>query len=87
MDMANRVLAHIAEKYEKVQEGVKSVMGGKILEYEAKTIRNEGIEKGRLENILKSVRALMAKKGWTSSEAMDALDVTPSDRATLAAQL
>ena len=95
MDMANRVLAHIAEKYEKVQEGVKSVMGGKILEYEAKTIRNQGLEegmekgmeKGRLENILKSVRALMAKKGWTSSEAMDALDVTPSDRATLTAQL
>ena len=91
MDMANRVLEHIAEKYEKVQEGVKSVMGGKILEYEAKTIRNqgleEGMEKGRLENILKSVRALMTKKGWTSSEAMDALDVTPSDRAALAPQL
>ena len=44
--MANRVLEHIAEKYAKVQEGVKSVMGGKILEYEAKTIRNQGIEEG-----------------------------------------
>ncbi len=46
IDMSNKVLEHIAMKYNSVREGVKSVMGGRVLEYEAKTIRNEGIEKG-----------------------------------------
>lgn len=32
MDMSNKVLEHIARKYENVREGVKSVMGGKVLE-------------------------------------------------------
>lgn len=36
-DMAGKVLEHIAEKYKNVREGVKSVMGGKVLEYEVKT--------------------------------------------------
>ena len=29
IDMSNKVLEHIAMKYENVREGVKSVMGGK----------------------------------------------------------
>lgn len=47
--MLNRVLEHIARKYENVRKGVKSVMSGQILEYEAKTIRKEGLREGRLE--------------------------------------
>lgn len=46
VDMSDKVIEHIAAKYENVKEGVKSVMGGKILEYEAKTIKNEGITQG-----------------------------------------
>lgn len=44
--MSNRVLDSIAQKCEPVREGVRSVLGGKILEYEAKTIRNEGLREG-----------------------------------------
>ncbi len=33
-------------KYNSVKEEVKAVMGGKVLEYEAKTIKREGIEEG-----------------------------------------
>ena len=55
-DMSNKVLEHIAEKYENVKKGVSSVMGGKVLEYEAKTIRNEGIKEGRLEMLFDLVR-------------------------------
>ena len=44
--MSNKVLEHIAAKHEKVREGVKSVMGGQVLDYEAKRIRNEAIEQG-----------------------------------------
>lgn len=46
IDMSNKVLEHIAMKYHAVREGVKSVMGGKVLEYEAKAIKREGIKEG-----------------------------------------
>lgn len=46
IDMSNKVLEHIAIKYNSVKEGVKAVMGGKVLEYEAKTIKREGVEEG-----------------------------------------
>lgn len=42
IDMSNKVLEHIAVKYDKVREEVKAAMGGRVLDYEAKTIRNEG---------------------------------------------
>lgn len=48
LDMAKKVLENIAKKYKNVEEGVKNVMGGKVLEYEAKTIRNEGITQGKI---------------------------------------
>ena len=49
--MAGKVLEHIACGHEKVREGVKSIMGGQVLEYEAKTILREGIALGRDEGI------------------------------------
>ena len=51
IDMSNKVLEHIAKKYTVLKEGVKNVMGGKILEYEAKTIRNAGIAEGEEKGI------------------------------------
>ena len=51
-EMSGKVLEHIAETYDKVREGVKSVMGGNVLEYEAKMIFNEGLALGRNEGIL-----------------------------------
>ena len=41
------VLALIAENYQKVREGVEHIMRGKIIDYEAKTIRNEGRNEAR----------------------------------------
>ncbi len=49
IEMSNKVVSHIAWKFEHIREGVESVMGGKVLEHEAKTIRNEGIRQGREE--------------------------------------
>ncbi len=51
IDMSNKVLEHIAVKYDSVKEGVKAVMGGKVLEYEAKTIKREGVKEGIKEGI------------------------------------
>ncbi|MFG6395375.1 MAG: hypothetical protein K1W24_14535 [Lachnospiraceae bacterium] len=44
--MTKIVIKNITEKYEKVKKGLGGIMGGKILEYEAKTILREGIEQG-----------------------------------------
>ncbi len=49
MEMSDKVLVNIAQRYEHVREGVKSVMGGKVLEHEAKTILREGWKQGHEE--------------------------------------
>lgn len=49
LDMSKKVLESIAKDYSAVREGVKSVMGGKILEYEAKDILRSGISQGKRE--------------------------------------
>ena len=58
IDMSNKVLEHIAKKYDSVRKGVKDVMGGKVLEYEAKAIKNEGIEEGIEKGIRGTVSIL-----------------------------
>ena len=55
IDMSNKVLGHIARNYEAVMEGVREIMGGKVLEYEAKAIRNEGIEEGMEKGLEKGM--------------------------------
>ncbi len=52
MEMSDKVVENLAKKYENVREGVKSVMGGKILEHEAKTILREGWEQGHEEGVV-----------------------------------
>lgn len=46
LDMSKKVMEHITKNHQKVWEGVKSVMVGRVLEYEAKTILNQGISQG-----------------------------------------
>ena len=49
--MAKKVLENIARKYENIKKGVGIIMGGEILEYEAKTILRQGIRIGQEEGI------------------------------------
>ena len=49
IEMSEKVLENLARNYQQVKEGVCSVMGGQILEYEAKTILLKGKEEGRRE--------------------------------------
>ncbi len=71
IDMSNKVLEHIAMKYNSVREGVKSVMGGRVLEYEAKTIRNEGIEKGIEKGIEEGIKGTVSIFKETGSAGAD----------------
>lgn len=71
LDMSNRVLEHIAAQYDQVKEGVKSVMGGRVLEYEAKTILNQGIEQGKMELI-----RVMLRKGCSYEDVSRLTDIS-----------
>ncbi|MDO4204811.1 MAG: hypothetical protein Q4D07_10045 [Selenomonadaceae bacterium] len=58
--MVNVIVASLARHNELIVEGVKSVMGGKILNYEAKDIlnrgRQEGIQEGRISLLYSLVK-------------------------------
>ena len=42
IDMSKKVLEHLTRKYSRVKKKVGAIMGGKILDYEAKDILNKG---------------------------------------------
>ena len=44
-------------------------------------------DKGRVDNIVNNVRALVAKKSWSPNEALDILNVSPEDRLVVMSQL
>ena len=48
LDMSRKVLVHIVRRYPKVREGVEEILGGKVLEYETKTIYNAGEAAGEI---------------------------------------
>ncbi|MGN0404317.1 MAG: hypothetical protein ACI4F1_03770 [Bariatricus sp.] len=54
--MSRKVLEALTVKYSKVQEGVGKIMGGKILDYEAKDILNQGREEGRMDHLAAQVQ-------------------------------
>ena len=98
-DMSNRVLEHIAKNYHNVRKGVQSVMGGKILDYEAKNILNRGITQGIAQGItqgiaqgiekghLDAIRKLMNSMGWSLDQAMTVLEIPMRDRDRYAAAI
>ena len=53
---------------------------------ELKQQRREGYDEDRIENMLKSVNALMTKCGWSLDETMEALDISPEDKAIIVAK-
>lgn len=56
IDMSKKVLEHLAKKYSNVREEVGAIMGGKILDYEAKDILNKGRAEGRAEQLAALVK-------------------------------
>ena len=80
----NSVTIAFSRMYEIIQKGVGEIMGGKVLDYEAKRILNEGRAKGRTEGInetvLKNIRSMMQTLKLTAEQAMDALQLTAEDQ-------
>lgn len=49
--MCDKVAQSLAKNYENVKEGVEGIMGGNILDYEAKRIRNEALFRANAEAV------------------------------------
>ncbi len=69
--MSERVLINIAHKYANIQKGVGNIMGGQVLDYEAKRIykegHDEGYDKGHDEGYIEALISLV-KDGILSSQ-------------------
>ena len=81
----------IAAEVERVKQHNETRVEYMTLMMELKQQRREGYAegeaKGRIDNILTSVRSLMEKKGWSLDEAFDVLNVAPEDRAIVLTKL
>ena len=69
IDMSKKVLEHLANKYSKVREEVGAIMGGKILDYEAKDI----LRRGERNHLVTQVQKKLVK-GHSVPEIADMLE-------------
>ena len=76
VDMSWRVLENIARDYENVKKGVKSIMGGKVLDYEAKRIKTEGRREGKKEGKLEALVELVRDNILSVQEAASRANLT-----------
>ena len=55
-ELSNDVIKEIAQKYENVQKGIGDIMGGALIETEARTILNQGISEAKKQTALKLLK-------------------------------
>lgn len=60
--MAQKVLQKIAMKYLNVKERIGEIMGGKVLDYEAKDILNQGIEQGKVKKSIQIAERMLERE-------------------------
>ncbi len=85
-DMSKKVLEHLADKYENVKKGVGLVMGGRILDYEAKTIKNEGLREGKSEGRKEAARNLIRAGKMSLEEISECVNLTLDELNVLASE-
>ena len=56
IELSSNVIKEIAQKYENVQKGVGDIMGGALIETEARTILNRGKDEAKKETALKMLQ-------------------------------
>ncbi|MCD8019858.1 MAG: hypothetical protein LUF92_09855, partial [Clostridiales bacterium] len=97
LDMSTKVIENLAAGYDNILKGVKGIMGGTILEYEAGTIYGEGVVAGFRDGEVagkaagfrdgkftakpESIRELMKNLKLTAEQAMQAIGIPPAEQA------
>ena len=79
IELSKKVIDNIARKYEKIRKGVDGIMGGKVIETEAKKMYNKGIligeENGRNESLKEQIKKKLAK-GKAIAQIADEIEET-----------
>ena len=78
-DMMNKVVQNLARKYEKIKEGIGGLMGGQVLDFEAKRIRDGARREGRKEGRIKTLIALVCKKSRKGNSPEEIADMLEED--------
>lgn len=65
MAMSEKVMTNLAQHYENIVEGVGTIMGGQVLDYEAKRIKNES----RLDTLIDLVKKGLLSLASAAKEA------------------
>ncbi|MBQ9252495.1 MAG: hypothetical protein IJ188_07660 [Clostridia bacterium] len=85
--MIRKVTMHLAQQKQSVKEGVYSIMGGHVLNYEAKEILNQGIAQGITQgitqgeeiaterDIIDGIKRAINKQRLSLADAMDYMDI------------
>lgn len=68
IEISSDVLEEITRKYENVQKGVGNVMGGALLETEARTILSQGISQGKNEEKKETALRMLRRGKFTLEE-------------------
>ena len=71
IELSGDVIKEIAQRYENVQKGIGDMMRGALIETEARTIVNKGIEQGKSQGISetkKKTAMKMLKRGKLTTE-------------------
>ncbi len=79
MAMSRNVLERIAEKYENIRKALGEIMGGKVLDYEAKRIYNAGKSEGRMEGAVNAYISLFKDGIISMAEAAKRLSMTEEE--------
>ena len=77
----------IAAEVERLKRHNETRVEYMMLMMELKEQRREGYDEGRVETILKNVRALIDETGWSADKALEVLHVSPEDRQVVMSQL
>lgn len=79
IELYKKVIDNIARKYERIRKGVDGIMGGKVIETEAKKMYNKGIligeENGRNESLKEQIKKKLAK-GKAIAQIADEIEET-----------
>ena len=79
MAMSRNVLERIAEKYEKIRKALGEIMGGRVLDYEAKRIYNAGKSEGRMEGAVNAYISLFKDGIISMAEAAKRLSMSEEE--------
>ncbi len=61
IELSGDVIQEIAQKYENVRKGVGDMMGGALIETEARTILQQGIQQGKIQGKIQGINETKEK--------------------------